>query len=70
MRALRRLFGLLTLVAVAAGGVVLLRRRFTRPHERVDVYYEDGSMDSFAEGSPEAQRLLPLAYDVLRAAGS
>jgi hypothetical protein len=31
----------------------------------VDVYFADGSMVSFADGSPEAGRLLPLARRVL-----
>ena len=36
--------------------------------ERVDLYFDDGSMVSLPETSPEALRLLPLARDVLRAA--
>ena len=36
--------------------------------ERVDLYFTDGSMISFAAGSPEADRLVPLARDVLSAA--
>ena len=35
--------------------------------ERVDLYAEDGSMVSLAEGSPEAERLLPLARELLAA---
>ena len=27
----------------------------------LDVYFDDGSMVSFVDGSPEAERLLPLA---------
>ena len=43
-------------------GAVFYRRRAARRRERVDVYFEDGSMVSLAEGSPEARdRLLPLA---------
>ena len=30
-----------------------------------DVYYEDGSMVSLAEGSPEAATVLPLARRIL-----
>jgi len=51
-------------------GAIAYRRRFGRREERVDVYYEDGSMVSLAEGSAEAERLLPLARDVLDAARS
>ena len=46
-------------------GAAFLRRR-TMQRERVDLYYEDGSMLSLANGSPEAERLLPLARDILR----
>jgi hypothetical protein len=58
-------------VLLAAGsfaGTVLYRRRAARRRERVDLYFEDGSMASLAEGSPEADRLLPLAREVLVAA--
>ena len=62
---------LLTGIVVAVGsiaGAIALRRRVSRRRERVDLYYEDGSMVSFTAGSPEAGALLPLARDVLAAA--
>jgi len=58
----------LTGMLLAAGslaGSVLVRRRAARRRERVDLYSADGSMHSFAEGTPEADRLLPLAHDLL-----
>jgi hypothetical protein len=58
------------LFGVAGGmlvGAALIRRR-TAQRERVDLYYEDGSMVSLSNGSPEAERLLPLARELLRAA--
>jgi hypothetical protein len=61
----------LTGFVIAAGslaGAIAYRRRFARREERVDVYYEDGSMTSVGERSPEAGELLSLARDVLRAA--
>ena len=59
------------LVAVGAAiGAILYRRRVVRRRERVDLYYEDGSMASLTEGSPEAEQLLPLARTVLQAARS
>ena len=36
--------------------------------ERLDVYFDDGSFVTFAAGSAEADRLLPLARRVLLAA--
>lgn len=69
MRARRLLCGLL-LALGSLIAVVLLRRRVTRRHERVDLYFEDGSMFSLAERSPGADRLLPLARELLRDARS
>jgi hypothetical protein len=63
----------LTTFLVAAGslvGAIAYRRRFARRQERVDVYYEDGSMVTVGEGSAESQRLFPLAREVLDAARS
>jgi hypothetical protein len=58
--------------ALLAGGSVLgsllLRRRAARRRERVDLYYEDGSMVSLPDGTPEAGRLLVRAHELLRAA--
>ena len=56
------------LLLVGSVGAVLWRRRSARLRERVDLYFADGSMVSLAQGSLEADRLLPLAHDVLRAA--
>jgi hypothetical protein len=55
-------------VAGSLAGLVLVRRRAARKRERVDLYGEDGSMQSFAEGSPEAERLLPIAHELLAGA--
>ncbi|HET8606505.1 MAG TPA: hypothetical protein VFL66_05680 [Gaiellaceae bacterium] len=65
MRKRRLLLGL-----ALAAGPLLYRRRGARRRERVDLYYEDGSTVSHAAGSPEAERLLALARDVLDAARS
>ena len=53
-------------VGAAAGAIVLLRRRKLSRGEHVDLYYEDGSMISLENGSPEAEQLLSLARDALR----
>jgi hypothetical protein len=62
---------LLTALGFATGifaGSVIFRRSFAKPRDRVDVYFDDGSMVSFVDGSPEAEKLLPAAGDVLAAA--
>ena len=66
---MRRKF--LTVFGFASGivaGSVIFRRSFAKPRDRVDVYFDDGSMVSFVDGSPEAEKLLPVAGDVLAAA--
>jgi hypothetical protein len=53
---------------VAAGtvaGSVLYRRRAARRIERVDLYADDGSMASVADGSPDAERALTLARELM-----
>jgi hypothetical protein len=64
---IRRLVGLATLAAVAVGAAVVLRRRAGSGRERVDLYYEDGSMATFEEGTPEALALLGHARAALAA---
>jgi hypothetical protein len=59
---------LLTGVMLAAGAVagsVLYRRRAARLLERVDLYAEDGSMVSIADGSADAERLLTAARELV-----
>jgi len=61
----------LAVVGFATGivaGSVIFRRSFAKPRERVDIYFDDGSMVSFVDGSPEADKLLPVAGDLLAAA--
>ena len=64
----RKVVTALVLAAVSFGASVLWRRRRARHAERVDLYFEDGSMLSFGEDSDEADRLLPLARRVVFAA--
>lgn len=47
------------------GGILWARGRQGR--ERVDLYFEDGSMVSLAGDSPEAALVLPYAREALRA---
>ncbi len=53
--------------AAAVAGALMWRRR-SRKHDHVDLYFADGSMVSFEHGSMDAERLLPLAHDVVAAA--
>jgi hypothetical protein len=62
---MRRLLGAFALAGGAVAGLALLRRRREGTRERVDLYFDDGSMVSFASTTPEATRLLPLARRVL-----
>jgi hypothetical protein len=55
------------LAAGSLAGTVLMRRRAARRQERVDLYAEDGSTLSLVEGTPGADRLLPIARELLRA---
>jgi len=60
----------LALAGFATGlfaGTLFYRRSSARRRDRLDVYFADGSMVSFVEGSPEAERLLPLARQALAA---
>jgi hypothetical protein len=50
-------------------GTLLYRRRGARSRVRVDLYFEDGSMVSLGAGSPDADDLLPVAHELLAAAG-
>jgi len=64
----RKLLGLLGFGTGVFAGSVLYRRSFGRRREGVDVYFDDGSMISFADGSPEGVALLPIARDAVAAA--
>jgi hypothetical protein len=46
-------------------GSLVYRRRVARRVERVDLYSDDGSMASIAAGTPEAERLLTLARELV-----
>jgi hypothetical protein len=56
----------LALAGSLAGAVFLRRRRGMR--ERVDVYFDDGSMVTLGDSSPEASTILPLARRILESA--
>jgi hypothetical protein len=64
----RRLLTGFLLTAGSLGGTIFYRRRAGRRRQRVDLYFEDGSMVSLPEGSPEATTVLPLARRIIDAA--
>jgi len=66
---LRKSMTVLMLAAGSLAGSVLYRRRSSRRFERVDLYAEDGSMVSIADGSPDAEPMLGLARDLLAFSG-
>jgi hypothetical protein len=58
------------LLGMAGGmlaGAAFIRRQAAQ-RDRVDLYYADGSMLSLTNGAPGADRLLPLARNILRTA--
>jgi hypothetical protein len=61
----RRFLALLGFVTGLFAGSVLYRRSTSRRRERLDVYFDDGSMVSFVEGRPK-----PSACFRLRATSS
>ena len=61
----RRVVTGIVLAAGSLAGTVAWRRRSARRRDRVDVYFEDGSMVSLADGAPEASTVLPLARRIL-----
>jgi hypothetical protein len=65
----RKLFALAGFASGALAGTAVYRHWFAGSRERIDVYFDDGSFVTFGAGSPEAARLLPLARQVLIAAG-
>jgi hypothetical protein len=66
----RKMLTGLLLASGSLAGTIFYRRRVARRRERVDVYFEDGSMVSLIEGSAEAATVLPLARRILDTARS
>jgi hypothetical protein len=64
----RKALGLLGFASGVLAGSVLYRRTIGRRRERVDVYFDDGTMLTLADGSPEAVEALSIARDALAAA--
>jgi hypothetical protein len=61
----------LAVVAAALGsiaGALLLRRRAARRRDRAELYFEDGSLVTITQGTPDAEPLLARARELLTAA--
>ena len=61
----RSVAGLIGILAGMLVGAAFIRRHAGN-RDRADLYFEDGSMLSLTNGSPGADRLLPLARDLIR----
>jgi hypothetical protein len=59
-----RALSVLAVLGAVAGGLAFFRRGLGRRRDRVDLYFDDGSMLSLAD-SPQAERLLGIARAVL-----
>ncbi|HLX20573.1 MAG TPA: hypothetical protein VKR23_10520 [Gaiellaceae bacterium] len=64
----RKALGLFGFATGVFAGSVLYRRTLARRRERVDVYFDDGTMITYVDGSLEADAVLPIARDALAAA--
>jgi hypothetical protein len=51
----------------SAAGAIFLRRR-ARSRDRIELYFDDGSLVTVGKGQPEAERLLAPARELLAAA--
>ena len=61
----RRVVTALAVAAAAVSASKLWRRRARAGADRVDLYYEDGSMMSLSDGSDDAGRLIAAARRLL-----
>jgi len=59
-----RALSVVALLGAVAAGLAFFRRGLGRRQERVDLYFDDGSMLSLAGGA-EAERLLEIARTAL-----
>ena len=64
----RGVIAALALTAGSAAAAVLIRKRADRRRPHVGLYFEDGSMVSLPENSPQATPLVELGKEVLTAA--
>ena len=63
-----RLLALAGFASGALAGTALYRHWFGAGRERLDLYFDDGAFVTYGAGSSAAERLLPLAQQVLTTA--
>jgi hypothetical protein len=66
---MRRRSALLLVALGSIAGAAVGRRLLRRTEERVDLYFEDGSMVSLEGDAPAAHGLFPIARDLLSTVG-
>ena len=66
----RRLAAGLVALGSLVGAAAIWRKRSSAGKDQAHVYFADGSMVSFDEGSDEAARLFPIARRILAQARS
>jgi len=66
----RRIAATAVAIGSVAGAAALWLRRSGKSKERVEVYFADGSMVTFAPESDEAARLFPIGRRILSRARS
>ena len=55
-------------VAIGSAAAAVVLRRRSRARERVELYFDDGSLVTVVQGDAEAERLLSQARQLLAAA--
>jgi hypothetical protein len=56
--------------AASTAGAVLVRNRVSGHRERIELFFEDGTPVTLTQGTPEADRLLVHARELLAASRS
>jgi hypothetical protein len=65
---IRSVLTLLGAAAASAAGAILLRRHTARRRERLELYFDDGTLVALTQGTAEAEPLLVHARELLAAA--
>lgn len=66
----RNVLAALALTAGSAAAAVIIRKRSDRRRPHVGLYFEDGSMVSLPDSSPQAGRLIAIGREALESVRS